>query len=178
MYYNISKNPQKEYMITESGEYIFYFENMSAKIHFIIDTQNADVYIYGFYHAKNTEKFNLKITQTHTAPNSHSTTLIKSIVDDTAQFSFTGKIRIEENAKYSKALLTNKNLLLSDKAHILSIPQLEVLPHEVECIHAATTAPLDPDQLHYLTSRGIATKESMKLLINGFSDEVRQHKKL
>lgn len=176
MYYNISHKPKNKYIINTPGEHIFYFENISADINFIIDAENADVSIYGLYIGNDSEQFILNITQTHASPNSHSTALIKSVLNDTSQLHFTGKIRIEKIAQNSQALLTNKNLLLSDTAHVVSIPQLEVFPHQVECTHAATTAPLDQEQLHYIISRGISKKDAQKLLINGFTQEILQYK--
>ena len=177
MYYNISQNPKTEYVIKDPGEHIFYFENISGEVNFIIDAENVDVRIYGLYQGDDNNLFNIAITQIHTKPNSHSETLIKSVLDNKSKIHFTGKIRIEKNAKNSKALLTNKNLLLSEKSSVISIPQLEVLPHKVECTHAAVTAPLDQDQLNYLITRGISINNAKKILINGFAQEILQHKK-
>lgn len=177
MFYNISHKPQKEYIITKSGEHVFYFENISGTINFIINAKNSTLRIYGLYTAKNNEKFTLDITQIHNAQNSHSKTLIKSVLDGSSQLYLTGKIHINNNARNSTAFLTNKNLLISQKAHIISIPQLEILPHEVKCTHAAVTTPLDTEQLNYLISRGISESHAQQLLIDGFTQEILRHKK-
>lgn len=173
---DITNNPQSTYIISKPGDHVFYFENLSTDITFIIDTEDADVQIYGLYQGKNADTFTTAITQVHNKPNSTSTTLIKSVLDDASQLNFTGTIRIEKDAQNSKATLTNKNLLLSEKASALSNPQLEVLPHEVECTHAAVTTPLDHDQLSYLTARGISENEAEKLLIDGFIAEITQYR--
>lgn len=177
MHYNISKNPKKEYVIKTPGEHIFYFENISEEITFIIKSENAVVNIYGIYVGEKKDQFNLTINQIHEKPNSQSIALIKSVLDDASSLRFTGRIRIEKEARNSKALLTNKNLLLSKNSSVISIPQLEVLPHEVECTHAAVTAPLDQDQLYYMTTRGITHDKATELLINGFTQEILRHKK-
>lgn len=177
MHYIISKNTKEKYIISIPGKHVFYFENLSVRIQFIIDAENVDLQIYGLYQGSTDENFDLSITQIHNTPNSKSTTLIKSVLDDNSRIHFTGKIRIEKNAKNSKALLTNKNLLLNKKASAMSIPQLEVLPHEVECTHAAVTAPLDSNQIDYLITRGITDKEARKLLVNGFVQEVKRYSK-
>ncbi|PID52566.1 MAG: hypothetical protein CR972_01255 [Candidatus Moraniibacteriota bacterium] len=176
MHYNISKNSKEKYIIKTPGEHIFYFENLSARIQFIINAENIDLQIYGLYQGTVDKKFDLSITQIHNTPNSQSTTLIKSILDDHSKLHFTGKIRIEKKAKNSKALLTNKNLLLNKKASVISIPQLEVLPHEVECTHSAITTTLDHAQLNYLVARGLSKKNAKKLLLEGFIQDVFFHK--
>ena len=61
-----------------------------------------------------------------------------------------------------------KNLLLSDKARAEAIPELEVLADEVSAAHGAASAPVDPNQLHYLMSRGLDEETAVALLIEGF----------
>jgi Fe-S cluster assembly protein SufD len=176
MHYTISTTSQKNYIITRSGEHIFYFENLSAKIRFIIKAQNAHVYIYGLYQGMKNNHFDISIIQEHIEKNSTSVALIKSVLYDHSSLNFTGKIRIEKNAKETKAILSNKNLLLSESASVLSVPQLEILPCEVECTHTTTTIPLDHDQIHYLVSRGMSQNKAKELLINGFMQDVLQYK--
>src|SRR3712207_7021484 len=50
--------------------------------------------------------------------------------------------------------LANRNLLLSDKAKADSIPRLEIEANDVRCTHGATVAPVDPEQIFYLQTRG------------------------
>ncbi len=178
MYKDISHNPQKTYTITKPGVHVFYFENMSQDIHFIVTHPDANVQIYGLYRGKETQKFHLAITQTHTVPGATSTALIKSVLDDASQLHITGKIHIAKNAVHTKAFFTNKNLLLNKNASVTTAPQLEVFPHDVTCTHAAVTTPIDTDQLHYIATRGIAQKDAQDLLINGFTQDVLRHKKI
>ena len=85
-----------------------------------------------------------------------------------ARSSYTGLIRIEKDAPGSEALQENRNLLLSDTARADSVPELEILTDDVSCSHGATAAPIDPEQVFYLQSRGIDRDEATQLVVRGF----------
>ncbi|MFA5986290.1 MAG: SufD family Fe-S cluster assembly protein [Parcubacteria group bacterium] len=176
MFILVVNKRKKEYKITTPGKHVFYFENLTADLTFVIAAEHAEVAIYGLYQGKDTDDFVLDISQIHTAPHTKSTALIKSVLRDNAQLHMRGKIRVEQNSVGTEALLTNTNLLLSKNAHVISMPQLEILPHEVHCTHAAQTKPLDPDQLDYLINRGITPHDARQLLIDGFLQEILQYK--
>ncbi|MEN8252076.1 MAG: SufD family Fe-S cluster assembly protein [Patescibacteria group bacterium] len=177
MFKNISQEKKKNYKITTPGEYVFYFENKSGDITFDIQCENANVKVFGLYTCKNSENFSLNITQKHSSPNSISEVLIKSILTDSSIFNFTGTIQIPKNSKNSTAHLTNNNLLLDTKSQAITSPQLKVVPSEVDCKHSAKTTPLDAQQLEYIIYRGISKDDAKKLLLNGFTHEITQHKK-
>jgi Fe-S cluster assembly protein SufD len=177
MTYTVVNDRKKEYEITTPGKHVFYFENLTTDLTFVITTERADVTIYGLYQGKATDNFSLNISQIHTVPHAKSTTLIKSILYDNAQLHMHGKIRVEQNAVDTEAFLTNTNLLLSKNAHVISMPQLEILPHEVHCAHATQTKPLDQSQLDYLINRGITPHDAQQLLVDGFLQEILQYKK-
>ncbi|XLQ20440.1 MAG: SufB/SufD family protein [Candidatus Moraniibacteriota bacterium] len=177
MFRDITTDNQEIYKITVPGDYVFYFENKTNNLIFDIQCEDAHVKIYGLYTCKNSDAFNLHITQRHSSPNSISNVLIKSILYDKSNFNFTGVIDILKEAINSTANLENYNLLLSDKAHVITSPQLEVVPNEVNCKHSAKIIPLDTAQLNYMTSRGISIEAAKQLLIDGFTDEILQIKK-
>ncbi len=133
---------------------------------------DANVKIYGLYRGKNAQKFTLNLTQNHKNPNSKSMTLIKSTLDDKSVLNIKSAISIDKKGDDTIAHFTNHNLLLSKNAHTTISPQLEVIPSDVECTHATTTAPLDKKQLQYLTARGITIAKARQLLIDGFLDEI------
>ncbi len=176
MFIDITENTKKTYKITSPGKYIFYFKNKTCNITFDIACENANVKIYGLYKCTNSDEITLNITQKHSAPNSKSDILIKSILQDKSTFNFTGLINISKNAINSTAHLTNKNLLLSDTAQIITSPQLEVASSNVNCKHSAQTTPLDIEQLNYLITRGISKSDAEQLLVNGFINKIKSIK--
>ena len=92
----------------------------------------------------------------------------KAALTEKSRSSYTGLIRIEENAPRSEAFQENRNLLLSDDARADTIPELEILTDDVSCSHGATAAPIDPEQVFYLQSRGIPRREAVQLILRGF----------
>ena len=79
--------------------------------------------------------------------------------------------RIAPGAAGAEAYQENRNLLLSPDARAESIPELEILTDDVRCSHGATVAPLDPEQLFYLASRGLPRQQAMRVIVYGFLDQ-------
>lgn len=177
MYYEITPTTKRNITITQDGVHIFYCHNISIDLVITLAQENAEVFFYGLYTGKNSDDLSLNITLHHTAPHTRSTTLVKSVLDESAQFHFTGMIRITKKAHHTSAHLTNNNLLLSPQTRVISLPQLEVIPHEVTCTHAANTLPIDDQQIIYLMNRGLSEEHARTLLIDGFCDEILRHKK-
>ena len=51
--------------------------------------------------------------------------------------------------------MTNRNLLLNDKAKVYTRPQLEIFADDVKCTHGATIGRIDDEARFYLQARGI-----------------------
>jgi Fe-S cluster assembly protein SufD len=99
---------------------------------------------------------------------------VRVAVAGRANSAYTGLIRIDEQASGCEAYQQNRNLLLSRRARAESIPELEILNHDVSCSHGATVAPMDEEPLFYLQSRGMSRDEAMRLAVRGFLDPVLQ----
>ena len=110
--------------------------------------------------------------QDHQAPRTTSDLLVKTALADRARASYTGQLRIAGNAPGSEAHQENRNLLLSEAARADSIPELEILTHEVQCSHAAATGPVDAAMLFYLRSRGLDERRALNAIVEGFLEPV------
>ena len=84
---------------------------------------------------------------------------------------FHGGILIREGADGSDAMLSNKNLLLSEGAEIDTQPVLEIHADEVKAAHGATVGQLDANALFYLRSRGLPATQAQQLLTAAFCRE-------
>ena len=104
----------------------------------------------------------------HQSGHSISNFLCRSMLKDSANGIFNGKILVSQGASGTNARLNNNNLLLSDKTQMQSNPQLEINCEDVKCSHGSTTGNLDKDALFYLRSRGIDKAEAKEILIEGF----------
>tara|TARA_B100000131_G_scaffold318901_1_gene363698 strand:- start:807 stop:1967 length:1161 start_codon:yes stop_codon:yes gene_type:complete len=130
--------------------------------------ENAKADIGGLYIPKinSLVDYNLKIN--HLFKKTLSNQFFRGILGEYSRASFTGLVKIAEGCDGSKSEQANNNLLLSDKAHIKSDPQLEIYCDEVECSHGSTIGQFDNDALFYLCSRGIPKKYAQKMLLEAF----------
>jgi Fe-S cluster assembly protein SufD len=108
----------------------------------------------------------------HARPNGVSRQLHKCIVGGAAHAVFNGKIFVREGAQRTDSAQQSRNLLLTDKAHVDTKPQLEIFADDVKCAHGAAVGQLDPDQIFYLKSRGLAEATARDLLTLAFAAEV------
>ena len=108
----------------------------------------------------------------HACPRCISHELYKGIVDDTARARFNGHVLVQDGAVKTEAYMTNRNILLTDKAHVDTRPFLEIYNDDVKCSHGSTIGQLDKEALFYLRSRGIAERTAVTMLSYAFCDEV------
>ena len=108
----------------------------------------------------------------HAAPHCESHEYFNGVLDDASRGVFNGKIIVRPGAQKTDSKQTNNNLLLTDRAHADSQPQLEIYADDVKCTHGSTVGPLDPKALFYLESRGIGEDEARRLMTYGFAAEI------
>ena len=98
--------------------------------------------------------------------------LHKCIVGGAAHAVFNGKIMVRPGAQLTDSVQSSRNLLLSDKAHVDTKPQLEIFADDVKCAHGATVGQLDSEEVFYLQSRGLSDAAARNLLTYAFGAEV------
>jgi Fe-S cluster assembly protein SufD len=108
----------------------------------------------------------------HAVPRGKSVQLHKCIADGSAHAIFGGKIIVHTGAVGTDSAQSSRNLLLSDKAHIDTQPQLEIFNDDVSCKHGATIGQIDQDALFFLKSRGLDEERARNLLIHAFAAEI------
>ena len=108
----------------------------------------------------------------HARPHCTSRELYKGIVDDSARARFSGHVLVQDHALKTEAHMTNRNILLTDNAHVDTRPFLEIYNDDVKCSHGSTIGQLDEQALFYLRSRGIPERTAVTMLSYAFCDEV------
>ena len=126
----------------------------------------------GLYFARGDQHFDHNTRQDHVSPNANSDLLYKGALYDRSKTVFRGVIRVFPNAQRTDAYQTNRNLLLSENAEAVSLPNLEIEADDVKCSHGATVGQLDEEELFYLQSRGLNKRQAERLVIFGFFGEV------
>lgn len=161
----------------ESASIAWSFAEMGAvlavsSVDVIVDRPGAQVQLNGFFFPRGDQHVDLVSTVRHNVGESSSETIIKSAAHERGQARYLGNIRIAPHAQGTQASLRDDALLLSRKAHIDSIPALEIGANDVKAYHGATIGALDEDVIFYMESRGINRDAAEKMITLGFFDPV------
>jgi len=153
---------------------ILFPEQADLHVDIFLCGNNSRVTIFGMYALS--QKNNLKITsrQIHCGQNCSSEIMMQGILSGLSRSIYEGTIRINEKACKTYALQNNKNILLSDKAAAISIPNIEVLNHDVQCFHGAAVGKFDEQQMQYMQSRGLNELMIYQLLIQALFQKILQ----
>src|SRR3990167_4817482 len=131
-------------------------------------SSGAEVNIFGLYEMQAQQQLKLKTFMNHHVPHCKSTQTWRGVLSDQAKVDFEGLIDVKPKAQKTIAHLSNKNLLLSDTAEVMTKPFLEINTDDVQCTHGATVGFLDQAALFYLRSRGVVESEAKQMLIEAF----------
>ncbi len=168
---DISHDQQTTYRLTENEQRVFFLLNRSGEITFELSGRNARAYIFAFFLGKDKQHYTLNLIQKHIARETLSQAIIKSTLADVSSLEYHGTVIIGKEAHQSDASQESRTLLLSEEASVVTQPNLEILAHDVRCHHAATTSPLNTDQVFYAKSRGLSDREARSVLTDGFLAE-------
>jgi Fe-S cluster assembly scaffold protein SufB len=155
--YTVQKDKKLTIEIKKSGDYLVELVG-----------QGAEAEIIGSFLAENNDKVDINITIHHKAKNTLANTTLRGVGRDQSSIRFFGRIIIAKDCGMSNSFLTERVLLLSDKAHAEAVPELEILTDDVKCSHAASISQIPEQQLFYLMSRGIPRKQAEDLIVEGF----------
>ena len=111
----------------------------------------------------------------HKTGNCNSNELYKYILDEHSTGVFAGKMLIRPDAQHTNSQQTNRNLCLTNDAHMYAQPQLVIYADDVKCSHGSTVGQLDENALFYMQQRGIPADEARHLLMYAFAGEVIEH---
>ena len=138
----------------------------------IMNDEGAECWVDGLYIVEDGQHADTHSVIDHKRPRCTSHQLYKGILNGKSRAVFNGKVFVRHGAAGTDAQQTNKNLLLSNEAHVDTKPQLEIFADDVKCAHGAAIGQLDEDELFYLESRGIHSELARNLLTYGFAEEV------
>ena len=128
----------------------------------------------GLYFADAGQHIEHRLFVDHNAPKTKSNVLYKGALQgERAHTVWIGNVLIRKEAEGIETYEENRNLVLSDGCQADSVPNLEIETGEIEGAgHASATARFDDEQLFYLRSRGVSEKESRRLVVHGFFNDL------
>lgn len=144
------------------------------RIDFKVNHQGSGAHceMAGVYLPKNKQQIDYHTCIDHAVPHCTSNEVFRGIMADESKAVFNGRIHIHPDAQKTFAEMSNRNLLLSDKAEINTKPELEIYADDVRCAHGATVSQIEEKALYYMQSRGISRKEAEVMLSFGFINEL------
>ena len=139
---------------------------------FEISGDEAAVSSNGILLGQSKRHLDTRLSIAHRALHSRCDLNWRGLGAERSRIAFHGGIVIAAGADHTEAMLSNRNLLLSESAEIDTQPVLEIYADEVVAAHGATVGQLDANALFYLQSRGIDAKTAKTMLIAAFCHEM------
>ena len=103
-----------------------------------LDGRDAENMLGGVFLAGGEEHCVVKLRTNHNVPDCRSNSYIKGVAGGSARGEFCGLVYVAPDAQHTDAQQQNRNILLSETAHIATQPQLEIYADDVKCSHGAT----------------------------------------
>jgi FeS assembly protein SufD len=134
----------------------------------------SDMRHTGMYFTERDEHLDLFTTDKHEAGHTTGDTVWKGALTGDSRASYEGLIHIVPGAQETDTYLQTHQMLLSPKAKGDAIPSLIVETDNVKASHGGTVGELDQDQIFYMMTRGVSRAEAVRVLVEGYFEEVVQ----
>ncbi|MFD2329850.1 Fe-S cluster assembly protein SufD [Cohnella sp. GCM10020058] len=118
------------------------------------------------------QRMSLTTGAVHFGLSTESDMITRAVMKEEGTAVINGVTKIEKGATRANGQQTEKVLMLSPKARGDANPILLIDEDDVKAGHAASVGQVNPEQVHYLMSRGISKTEAERLIIYGFLDPV------
>ena len=141
-------------------------------LEFNLEGENSECNLQSASFLNKSDHQEIKTKINHLAPSCKSYQRVKSVLSSEGKGVFQGKVYVKDIAQKTNAYQLSKALMLSDDSEFDSKPELEIYADDVKCSHGSTSGSVDENSIYYLMTRGLSRKESIRLLINGFLNDV------
>lgn len=138
----------------------------------ILQGDNSIGEFYSVAVANNYQQADTGTKMIHIGQNTKSTIVSKGISAGHGQNAYRGLVKIMKNAEGARNYSQCDSLLMGDKCGAHTFPYLDVKNQSAQIEHEATTSTIGEDQLFYCKQRGLSEEEAIKMIVNGFCDEV------
>ncbi|WP_185872752.1 SufB/SufD family protein [Blattabacterium cuenoti] len=164
----------KQYMDSSCSTYTLSLTGKFIKnnLNFFSHGNNTSSYLYGISLLSKQQIIDNETFIQHLFSNSKCLQLYKNILLDQSMSIFNGKIFVSKFIKGINAFQKNQNILLSEEAHVISKPKLEIFSNAIRCSHGCTIGHFNKNDIFYLQSRGISEYNVQILLLIAFLEEI------
>ena len=108
----------------------------------------------------------------HSAPNTSSTIISKSVARGGGRTSYRGLVQVNKGAHGSRSSVKCDALLVDTISRSDTYPYVDIREDDVTMGHEATVSKVSEDQLFYLMSRGLTEDEAMAMVVRGFVEPI------
>lgn len=130
--------------------------------------QGADVEDLQAFYGAGRQAYDSGVRIEHIGTDTHGQSITRGVFRDEARGMSRGLVRIEKDARKTVSFLSEHAMLLSKGARSDTIPILEILCRDVKATHSTSVAPVDPEKVFYLESRGIDQDDAIRMIGEGF----------
>ncbi|HTZ61900.1 MAG TPA: SufD family Fe-S cluster assembly protein [Thermoplasmata archaeon] len=114
------------------------------------------------------QAFDSSVDFTHISTDTHAQSITRGVFRDSSRGMSRGLVRIEPNANKTVVFISEHAMLLSPGARSDTIPILEILCRDVKATHSTSVAPVDPEKVFYLESRGMNASDAVRMIGEGY----------
>ena len=132
----------------------------------------SSAFVNGIFSLNDGQHHEVRTIINHLVENTKSYQLIKSVLGKNSKSAYQGKIFVDSKAQKTDGYQLSKAILLDETSEFNAKPELEIYADDVKCSHGSTSGNVEEDSLYYLMTRGLSRKESLRLLINGFLNDI------
>jgi Fe-S cluster assembly protein SufD len=136
--------------------------------------RGADMRHTGLYFTEGKEHLDLFTTDLHEQGDTTGDTVWKGALTGESRASYEGLIQIVRGAQNTNTYLQTHSMLLSPNAKGDAIPSLIVETDNVSASHGGTVGEVDEAQVFYMMTRGIPRQEAVRILVEGYFEQVVQ----
>ncbi len=104
----------------------------------------------------------------HSAPNTSSRIISKSISKSGGRSSYRGLVKIDKGAYGCKSNVLCDALILDPESRSDTYPYIEIEEEDVVIEHEASVSKIAEEQLFYLMNRGLSESEASAMIVTGF----------
>lgn len=132
------------------------------------DREGEEMEWIGVIDARKAGDYELMVTAEHGEAKTKGKITVRVVVGVGARVRVRGRIRIEKKGRETEDFLELRALTLDQTAVVTLEPELEILANSVEASHAASTGPIDQEQLEYLQSKGLTEEQAKDEIVVGW----------
>ncbi|MCI4369225.1 MAG: SufD family Fe-S cluster assembly protein [Thermoplasmata archaeon] len=124
------------------------------------------------FYGSGDQAYDSSVNMTHVGTDTRGHSVTRGLFRDSARGMSRGLVRIEKDARRTVSYLSEHAMLLSKGARSDTIPILEILCRDVKATHSTSVAPVDPEKVFYLESRGFQESDAVRMIGEGFLSHV------